>query len=89
MKHTLRTQNFKILSIQLSLEYQIAKNSDLFYGEICRTKLNKIVTCMGNIQVPKAKLRLEVLFKKFRPRINLTTFFLTKTYHTIYHKNRS
>jgi hypothetical protein len=32
------------------------------------------------IQVPRAKLRFEVLFKKFLPRINLTTFFLTKTY---------
>jgi hypothetical protein len=32
------------------------------------------------IQVPKAKLRFEVLLKKFHCRINLTTFFLTKTY---------
>jgi hypothetical protein len=32
------------------------------------------------IQVPRAKLRFEVLFKKFLPRINLTTFFSTKTY---------
>jgi hypothetical protein len=29
---------------------------------------------------PKMKLRLEVLFKKFHPRINLTTLFLTKSY---------
>jgi hypothetical protein len=28
----------------------------------------------------KMKLRLEVLFKKFHPRINLITFFLTKSY---------
>jgi hypothetical protein len=33
-----------------------------------------------SIQVPRAKLRFDVLFKKFHPRINLTTFFLTKTY---------
>jgi hypothetical protein len=29
---------------------------------------------------PKAKLRLEVLFKKFHPRINLATLFSTKLY---------
>jgi hypothetical protein len=28
----------------------------------------------------KVKLRLEGLFKKFHPRINLTTLFLTKSY---------
>jgi hypothetical protein len=32
------------------------------------------------MQVPRAKLRFEVLFKKFHPRTNLTTLFLTKTY---------
>jgi hypothetical protein len=41
------------------------------------------------------KLRLEVLFKKLHPRINLTTLFLTKSYllNTIElfsgHENRS
>jgi hypothetical protein len=29
---------------------------------------------------PKAKLRLEVLFKKFHPRIDLATLFSTKSY---------
>jgi hypothetical protein len=29
---------------------------------------------------PKAKLRLEVLFKKFHPRIILATLFSTKSY---------
>jgi hypothetical protein len=44
---------------------------------------------------PKAKLRLEVLFKKFHPRINLTTLFWSKLYllNTIKpfsgHENRS
>jgi hypothetical protein len=43
----------------------------------------------------KMKLRLEVLFKKFHPRINLTTLFVTKLYllNTIEpflgHENRS
>jgi hypothetical protein len=49
---------------------------------------------LANID-PKAKLRLEVLFKKFHPRINLATLFSTNTYllNTIKpfsgHKNRS
>jgi hypothetical protein len=30
--------------------------------------------------VSRAKLRFEVLFKRFHPRINLTTLFLTETY---------
>jgi hypothetical protein len=36
---------------------------------------------------PKAKLRLEVLFKKCHPRINLATLFFTKSYllNTISH----
>jgi hypothetical protein len=44
---------------------------------------------------PKAKLRLEILFKKFHPRINLATLFWTKSYllNTINpfsgHENRS
>jgi hypothetical protein len=44
---------------------------------------------------PKAKLRLEDLFKKFYPRINLATLFSTKSYllNTIKafpgHENRS
>jgi hypothetical protein len=44
---------------------------------------------------PKAKLRLEVLFKKFDPRKNLATLFSTKQYllNTIKpfsgHENRS
>jgi hypothetical protein len=47
------------------------------------------------MQVPRANLRFEVLFKEFHPRVNLTTIFLTKTYllNTIKlfsdHKNRS
>jgi hypothetical protein len=28
---------------------------------------------------PKARIRFEVMFKKFHPRINLTTLFLTKS----------
>jgi hypothetical protein len=58
-------------------------------------KLNKIEILPYFPYNPKAKLRLEVLFKKFYPRINLTTFFLTKSYllNTIKpfsgHENRS
>jgi hypothetical protein len=39
-------------------------------SSIAQTKLCK----------PKAKLRLEVLFKKFHPKINLATLFSTKSY---------
>jgi hypothetical protein len=45
--------------------------------------------------VPRAQLRFEVLFKRFHPRIDLTTLFSTKTYllNTIKlfsdHENRS
>jgi hypothetical protein len=54
--------------------------SVLFYDEIRWTKLNKIVILPFFPYNPKMKLRLEVLFKKFHPRINLTTLFLTKSY---------
>jgi hypothetical protein len=51
--------------------------SVLFYGEIRWTKLNKIVILP---YFPyKAKIGLEVLFKKFHPRINLATLFATKS----------
>jgi hypothetical protein len=54
--------------------------SVLFYDEIRWTKLNKIVILPYFPYNPKAKLRLEVLFKKFHPRIYLTTLFFTKPY---------
>jgi hypothetical protein len=69
--------------------------SVLFYDEIRWTKLNKIVILPYFPYNLKMKLRLEVLFKKFHPRINLTTFFLTKLYllNTVKpfsgHENRS
>jgi hypothetical protein len=52
----------------------------LFYDEIRWTKLNKIVILPFFPYNLKMKLRLEVLLKKFHPRINLTTLFLTKSY---------
>jgi hypothetical protein len=69
--------------------------SVLFYDEIRWTKLDKIVFLPYFPYNPKAKLRLEVLFKKFHPRINLTSLFMTKSYllNTIKpflgHENRS
>jgi hypothetical protein len=53
-----------------------------------------VLLYVWEIQVPRAKLRFEVFFKKFHPKINLTTLFLTKIYtlNTIKpfsgHKNR-
>jgi hypothetical protein len=44
--------------------------SDLLYGEIT----------LFHIQVLRVKLRFEVLFKKFHPRMDLTTLSLIKTY---------
>jgi hypothetical protein len=47
------------------------------------------------MQASRAKLRFEVLFKRFYPKVNLTTLFLTETYllNTIKlfsdHENRS
>jgi hypothetical protein len=48
MGGTLKTQSFVISSIKLTLKYKIAEQkvlSDLFYGEIRWTKLNRIVIC--------------------------------------------
>jgi hypothetical protein len=69
--------------------------SVLFYDEIRWTKLNTIVILPYFPYNLKMKLILEVLFKKFHPRINLTTLLLTKLYllNTIKrfsgHENRS
>jgi hypothetical protein len=57
--------------------------SDLFYDEVCLTKLTKIENsdfAPFPMQDFKAKLRFKVFFKKFYPRINLTTLLLTKNY---------
>jgi hypothetical protein len=54
--------------------------SVLFFEEIRWTKLDKIVILPYFPYNTKAKLRLEVLFKKLHTRINLTTLFLTKLY---------
>jgi hypothetical protein len=62
---------------------------------ICGTKLDKIVILPYFPYNPKVKLRLEVLLKKFHPRINLATLFSIKSYllNTIKlfsgHENRS
>jgi hypothetical protein len=54
--------------------------SVLFYDEIRWTKLNKIVIMPYLTYNLKMKLILEVLFKKFHPRLNLKTLFFTKSY---------
>jgi hypothetical protein len=67
----------------------------LFYDEIRWIKLNKIVILPYFPNNLKMKLRLEVWIRKFYPRINLTTLFLTISYllNTIKpfsnHENRS
>jgi hypothetical protein len=75
--------NFKILSIFLvSGTY----NSYQICHQICsRVKFVeqnfiKYRFCSISHTRPKAKLRIQVLFKKFHPRINPITLFFTKTY---------
>jgi hypothetical protein len=81
MGGTLKTQSFLIaLSYLLNTKSLNKLPSVLFFGEICWTKLNKIVILPYFPLNPKAKLRLEVLFKKIHPRINLATLFSTKLY---------
>jgi hypothetical protein len=68
MGGTLKTQSVVISSIKLSIKYQIDQQkvpSVFFYVEIRWTKLNEIVILSYFPYVyPKAKLRLEVLFRK-------------------------
>jgi hypothetical protein len=54
--------------------------SDLFYGEIFTEKIIDFAL------FPITKLRFEVLFKKFYPRIHLTSHFLINT-HLLNTKN--
>jgi hypothetical protein len=92
---TLRTWGSEYLVVFKMQNCWTKVPSVLFYDEIRWTKLNKIVILPYFPYNPKAKLRLEVLFKIFHPRINLTTLFFTKLYllNTIKlfsgHENRS
>jgi hypothetical protein len=97
MEGTFNTQNSKILSEPLSLKYKIVElKCDRIYSMMTFVEQNLILSYfLFPIQVPRAKLRFKVLFKRFHPRINLTTLFFTKTYllNTIKpfsdHENRS
>jgi hypothetical protein len=82
MGGTLKTKNF-VISSPLLNKKSLNKPISLFYGEIGWTKLNKIVILPYFPYNPKAKLRLEVLFKKFHPRLNLATQLFSG------HENRS
>jgi hypothetical protein len=67
----------------LSFKYKIAEQKCQQFCSMAKfveTKLNKIVTLAYFPYNPKAKLRLEVFFNKFYPRINMATLFLTKSY---------
>jgi hypothetical protein len=53
----------------------------MFYRDICWINLNKTVILLYfPYKSLGRKLRFEVLFKKFHPKINMTTLFLTKIY---------
>jgi hypothetical protein len=68
---------FWVLSYLLNTKLLTKVPSVLFYGEIRWTKQ---WFCPISHVTLKAKLRLEVLFKKFHHRINLATLFSTKSY---------
>jgi hypothetical protein len=78
MRDTLKTQSFGILSKMQKCWTKVP--SILLYDEIRWTKLNKKVILPYFTYNLKMKFILEVLFKKFHPRINLKTLFLTKSY---------
>jgi hypothetical protein len=76
--------NFKILSEQKFLKYKIAEENS---NQICSTmkfveqNWLKCDFALFSTQDLRVKLRsFSVLFKKFHPRIDLTTLFLTKLY---------
>jgi hypothetical protein len=82
MGGTPKTQNFEILTSLLSFKY---KNAEEKFYQIC--SMVKFVEQTGQNSFlpyfpynPKAKLRFEVLFKKFHPRIHMATLFTTKSY---------
>ena len=79
MGGTLRMPNFKNLSTQLTLQYEIAEEK---CNQICSQMKNgkNCDFALCHIEVPRVNLRFEVLFKEFHPRINLITLFFTKTY---------
>jgi hypothetical protein len=75
MGGTLKTQKFVISSTKLSCKYKIAEQKcHQFCSMVNFVEQNSDFALFR----PKAKLRLEVLFKKFHPRINLATLFSTK-----------
>jgi hypothetical protein len=98
MGGTLRTQNFEILNTQLAFKCKSALQKCHQFCSMVKfvekTEQNSDFTLLPIID-PKARLSYEILFKKFHPRINLTTLFWTKSYllNTIKpfsgHENRS
>jgi hypothetical protein len=92
MGGTLKTQSFEISSAKLSFKYKTA-------GQKCHQFCSMVKFVEQNCDLalfpPRAKLRFEVLFKKFHPKINLAIRFSTKSYllNTIKlfsgHENRS
>jgi hypothetical protein len=74
----LKISKFEYPIVRMKVHCWIKVQSDLFHGEICWAKLDNSDFALFPIQVPRAKFRFEVLFKKLHPRIYLTTLFLTK-----------
>jgi hypothetical protein len=76
------TQNFEILISQLSFKYKGAVEKCYQLCSMVKFfEQNWTKSFLAYFPYnPKVKLRLEVLFKKFHPRINRTTLFSTKPY---------
>jgi hypothetical protein len=73
MGGTLKTQSFVISSTKLSFKYKTSEQKCHQFCPMVKFVLNSIVILPYFPYNPKAKLRLEVLFKKFHPRLNLAT----------------
>jgi hypothetical protein len=59
--------------------YKSAINFVLWWNLLNKTEQNSDFALFPIVD-PKARLRIEILFKKTHPRITLTTLFLTKIY---------
>jgi hypothetical protein len=68
-------QKYRTFAICIEYGWKIySKNIEKIIGKVDKNYSKSIAYCYTLF-----KLRFEVLFKKFHPRINLTTFFLTTT----------
>jgi hypothetical protein len=80
MGGTLKTQSFGNLNTELSFKCKSVEQKCHQFSSMMNFFEQISDFALFPIKNPKARLRFEVSLKKFHPRINLTTFFLTKSY---------